>query len=97
MYGDYERCAENPLIRRFVKEQFLVLQPIVQRMKYVGGTYSGKKSILLAAEYLVLGYRCTYEGRLPDHDKLSVISNWGPCRNLSEVRAFLGTVGLCRI
>ena len=26
-----------------------------------------------------------------------MIRNWGPCKNLSEVRAFLGTVGVIRI
>lgn len=41
--------------------------------------------------------RCTPEGRLPDESRLSVIKHWGPCKNLSEVRAFLGTVGLLRI
>ena len=95
--GSYETIAENPGIRRFVKEHFETLNRLCQRMKYAGGTYSGKKSILIAAEFTVLGYRCTYEGRIPEEDRVAVIRNWGPCKNLSEVRAFLGTVGVLRI
>lgn len=95
--GDYERIPENPGIRRFVREHFDVLNRICQRMKYAGGTFSGKKSILIAAETTVLGYRCTYSGRLPETDRVQVIRDWGPCKTLSELRAFLGTVGVLRI
>lgn len=95
--GDCERIPENPGIRRFVCEHFDNLNWIVQRMKYAGGTYSGKKSVLAAAKYTVLGYRCTYQGRLPEDDRVQIIRNWGPCKSLSEVCAFLGTVGTLRI
>ncbi len=36
---------------------------IVQRMKYSGGTFSGYKSLLCAAEIVVVGHLCTFEGR----------------------------------
>ena len=36
-------------------------------------------------------------GRLPDQTRVDKIVNWGPCKDLSEVRMFLGTVGVCRI
>ena len=62
-------------------------------MKYCGGTFSGYKTILCAPEITVLGHRCTYEGRLPDTERVAKIVNWGPCENLSDVRAFLGTHG----
>jgi hypothetical protein len=45
----------------------------------------------------VVGHHCTYEGRLPDESKVAVIKRWGPCKNLSNVCTFLGTVGLLRI
>jgi hypothetical protein len=42
----------------------------------------------------VLGHRCTPEGQLPDESRVSTIQKWGPCQSLSEVRTFLGTVGV---
>lgn len=94
---DYEHISENQGIRCFVKEHFEVLNRICQRMKYAGRTYSGKKSILIASEYTVLSYRCTYNGRIPLDDKVQVIRNWGSCKSLSDVHAFLGTVDILRI
>jgi hypothetical protein len=95
--GECERIPENPGIHRFVWEHFQNLNRIVQHMKYCGGTFSGYKTILCAPEITVLGHRCTYEGRLPDTERVAKIINWGPCENLSDVRAFLGTIGVCRL
>ena len=92
-----EETIPNSTIRRFVWEHFQNLNRIVQRMKYAGGTFSGHKLALCSREIVVLGHRCTPEGRLPDESKVAVIRNWGPCKTLSEVRAFLGTVGVLRI
>jgi len=95
--GEPETIPDNPGIRRFVWEHFEDLNRVVQRMKYSGGTFSGYKSTLCAAEITVLGHRCTFEGRLPDQTRVSKIVNWGPCKDLSDVRAFLGTMGVCRL
>jgi Integrase zinc binding domain/RNase H-like domain found in reverse transcriptase len=95
--GKEETIPENPGIRRFVWEHFQDLNRVVQRMKYAGGTFSGYKSFLCAEEITVLGHRCTMEGRRPEKSRVEKIVNWGPCINLSDVRAFLGTVGVCRI
>ena len=85
--GEEERIPENPGIRRFVWEHFQDLNRIAQRMKYSGGTFSGYKSTLCAAEITVLGHRCTIEGRLPDEGRISKVMNWGPCQDLTDVRA----------
>jgi hypothetical protein len=95
--GTYETIPENAGIRRFVWEHLQGVNRVVQRMKYAGGTFSGFKSILCAREILVLGHRCTPEGRLPDITKVDKIANWGPLHDLSDVRAFLGTIGVCRM
>lgn len=95
--GTYETIAANPGIRRFVWEHFQDVNRITQRMKYAGGTFSGTKSQICRREILVVGHRCTPEGRLPDESRAAVIKAWGPCRDLSEVRAFLGTIGVARI
>jgi hypothetical protein len=95
--GSFETIPENPGIRRFVWEHFQGVNRVVQRMKYCGGTFSGFKSILCAPEITVLGHRCTEEGRLPDPTRIDKVSNWGPCEDLSDIRAFLGTIGVCRM
>ena len=66
-------------------------------MKYCGGTFSGFKSTLCTKEITVLGHRCTPEGRLPDETKVKVIVNWGLCKDLLDVRSFLGTIGICQL
>ena len=43
--GTFETILENSSIR-FVWEHFQNLNHIVQHMKYCGGTFSGKKSLL---------------------------------------------------
>ena len=95
--GEPETIPDNPGIRRFVWEHFQDLNRVVQRMKYSGGTFSGFKSTLCAAEITVLGHRCTIDGRLPDQSRLEKIVNWGPCKDLTDVRAFVGTIGVCRL
>jgi hypothetical protein len=95
--GSYETIPGNSGIRRFVWEHFQGLNRIIQRMKYSGGTFSGFKSALCTREITVLGHRCTPEGRLPDPSRVDKVSNWGELFDVSDVRSFLGTIGLCRM
>jgi hypothetical protein len=90
----FEVISENPGIRRFVWEHFVILNRLAQRMKYVGGTWSGTKSKLCYPEVLIVGHLCCYEGRKPNHHYVAKIRTWGVCEELSDVRAFLGTAGL---
>jgi hypothetical protein len=92
--GSFETIAENPGIRRFIWEHFQNVNRVVQHMKYSGGTFSGFKVILCAQEFSIVGHRCTPCGRITDDSFIAKISVWGPCRDLSDVRAFLGTVGV---
>ncbi len=94
--GGFETIPENPGIRRFVWEHFTNLNRIVQRMKYSGGTFSGKKLTLCAEETTVVGHVCTPYGRIPDRKRVAAILDWGPCESLTDLRAFLGTSGLLR-
>src|SRR5271169_1013421 len=95
--GTYETIPENPGIRRFVWEHFQNVNRVVQRMKYCGGTFSGHKTVLCAEEITVVGHRCTIEGRKPATDRVGVIERWPPCKNVTDVRMFLGTIGVCRV
>jgi hypothetical protein len=56
--------------------------------------FSGKKLAVCVEEIIIVGHHCTYEGQLLDDSKVVVIKKWGPCKNLSDVHAFLGTVSL---
>ena len=95
--GTCERISENPGIRRFVWEHFQNLNRVVQRMKYCGGTFSGHKTMLCAAEITVVGHRCTFDGRMPETDRVGVIDRWPACKSVTDVRMFLGTIGVCRV
>ena len=46
--GTFKTIPENSGICRFVWEHFQNLNRIIQQMKYCGGTFSGKKSLLWA-------------------------------------------------
>ena len=66
-------------------------------MKYSGGTFSGFKTTLCAPKITVLGHCCNIKGRLPDEICMAKIVNWGPCKDLTDVCAFLGTIRVCRL
>ncbi len=95
--GVAKAIPENPGIRRFVWEHFQDVNRCVQRVKFAGGTFSGRKLFIAAPEFMSIGHFCTREGRRPDAKRLEAVTNWGPCKDLSEVRAFLGTIGVARI
>ena len=66
-------------------------------MKYAGGTFSGTKLTLCVPKFWVIGHCCTQEGHIADKSRVTAIQKWGPCAMLSEVRAFLGTMGVLRM
>ena len=95
--GSFETIPENPGIRRFVWEHMNNFNQILQRMKKVGGTFNGKKLVVCAPSAVVVGHRCSYEGRIPDESYVQRIKDWPACRTVTEVRSFLGTCGVLRI
>ena len=92
--GVYETIPENKGIRRFIWEHVQNVSRILQRMKYCGGTFSGKKSLICADKIEVLGHTCGYEGRIPSEDKIGAIMNWTVCKDLRDVRSSLGITGV---
>ena len=95
--GGYETIPENPGIRCFFWEHLNNCNRIVQRLKYAGGTFSGKKTFLCNPEAIVVGHKCTYEGREPGEKATQVIREWPIPKNLTELRSFLGTAGQLRM
>jgi hypothetical protein len=95
--GTYETIPENKGIRRFVWEHLANVNRVIQRIKHAGGTFSGFKSAICVQSAVIVGHKCTMEGRLPDETRVQKILDWPICRNLTEVRGFLGTLGTIRI
>lgn len=91
MDGDYERIPKNKGVRRFSWEHMQNMNRVVQQMKHAGGTFSGLKAFICCAETMVVGQRCTYEGRKPEEKMAEVVLTWPECKDKSDVRAFLGT------
>lgn len=94
--GGYETINGNSGIRRFVWEHMTTVNRILQRMKYAGGTFSGPKTTICADKIVIVGFDCSYMGRRPTTDAIGVILRWGPCKDATEIRSFLGTAVRCR-
>ena len=52
---------------------------------------------LCRPDIVFLGHRLMINGREPDQSKVQRILDWPPCRDVHEVRGFLGTCGVLRI
>jgi hypothetical protein len=95
--GTYETIPENSGIRRFVWEHLANLNQILQQLKYVGGTFSGKKLELCIPTIVILGQQCNYEGHVPHEAKTQNIQDWPIPIDVTGVCGFLGTCGLIQI
>ena len=95
--GGCETMPGNEGIRRFVWEHCNDVNRIFHRMKHAGGTFSEHKLHLGVPEVNIVGHTCNYEGQIPDQTQVSKIQHWPACRNVMEVRGFLGTCGVVRI
>jgi len=94
--GTYETVSENAGIRHFVWEHAVNLNRILHRLVHAGATVSAKKLQLCQLEIIVVGRKCTYEGQEPDVTTVEKVLKWPECRNVSEVRGFLGMAGTVR-
>ena len=95
--GGYETIPGNSGIRRFIWEHCNNVNRIIQRIKHAGGTFSGLKSTICAETAVIVGNRCTYDGRVPLESRVQKITDWPLCESLTDVRGFLGTLGTIRV
>jgi hypothetical protein len=95
--GTYETIPINSGIRCFIWEHLANVNQILQRLKYVSSTFSGKKLKLCIPTIIILGQRCNYEGHVPHEAKTQKIQDWPIPIDITGVRSFLGTCGLVRI
>ena len=95
--GQPQVLKANPGIRRFIWEHAQDVNRIIHRIGHAGGTFSPSKVQLAQPEVLIVGQKCTPEGRLPDDQKIEKILSWPPLKTVKDVRAFLGLCGTVRI
>ena len=95
--GKPETLKENPGIRRFIWEHACDVHRIMHRMGHAGGTFSPSKIQLARREVIILGHKCSPEGRSPDPSKIDKIQNWPQLKSPKNVREFLGLCGTFRI
>ena len=95
--GGFETIPDNAGIRCFVWEHLSDVHRVMHQLGHAGATISAKKVFLAIPEVLVLGHKCTYEGRVPDDSKVAKVRTWLPCKTVSNVRTFLGTAGTMHI
>ncbi|EJU02688.1 hypothetical protein DACRYDRAFT_26256, partial [Dacryopinax primogenitus] len=69
------------------------INQILTHIEHSGSTFSGPKMVIVAPEVVILGQCCTYMGQQPKPSKVAKIQDWQPCKSLTEVQAFLGTLG----
>ena len=95
--GKPEALKENPGIRQFIWEHAEDVHRIIHRVQHAGATFSPTKVQLARPEAVIVGHKCTPEGRLPDDQKIQKILNWPPLKTPKDVRGFLGLCGTVRI
>jgi len=95
--GGYETILANPQIRRFMWEHLSNVHCIFHRFLCTRATISATKLFIAVPAVTILGHKCNYEGRIPDNSKIDQICNWPSCKNLTDVRTFLGIAGYMRI
>ena len=68
---------------------------ILQRIKYTRETFLGPKTKIYKDHITIVGFNHSYKGRKPTRDIIGKIMCWGPCKNTTDIRAFLGTAVQC--
>jgi hypothetical protein len=91
-FSDYNNKEMTPGIRRFVYEFATTVDRILVRMIYAGITVSGNKLILTVPRLHIVGTEVSKDGWHLSHG----IVNWPNLESVTDVRSFLGTVGVGR-
>jgi len=89
----YEVLLGNSGICRFIWEHVVDLNRVLHQLVHAGATVSAKKLQLCQPEIIVVGRKCTYKGQELDVTTVEKVLKWSECRNVSEVRGFLGMAG----
>ena len=68
----------------------------LHRIRESGASISGTKVVIATPRMQSLGAEVSIEGAHASHEITAKLAKWPSCRNLTEVRGFLGTVGVVR-
>ena len=86
-----------PGIRRFVLEAIISLDKVLADIEQAGATISREKCEFLKESLKVVAYICGEQGRSPKEVKMKKIEDWPTCKNVTDVRAFIGLCVYYRI
>jgi len=95
--GGFETIPNNDQVHRFIWEHLNDVHRILHRLRCAGATVSAKKLFIAVPEVVILRHKCNYDGRVPDSSKIAKVHDWPNCKNLSDIRTFLGLAGYMRI
>ena len=79
-----------PGTRRFVLEAIISLDNVLADRERAGATISGEKRQFLKESLKVVAYICRKKGRSSEGVKMKKLEDWPPCKNVTDVRAFIG-------
>ena len=91
---DEEPISGNSQIRRFIYEGVRIFECFCICVKEAGVTVSGDKLVAAMPELEMVGVVVSLLGAHITRETLTKIENWAICASVTEVRGFLGTVGV---
>src|SRR6266436_7855801 len=99
MKGPKSRYNENTIlgneqIRVFLWEYTQTIQELLAQVQESGATISGSKMVLATPRLQLLGAEVALDGAHVSHEVTAKLAKWPTCTNPTEVRGFLGTVGI---
>ena len=93
---NHETIPGNDKIRKFVWKYAQVVQELLARIRESGATVSGMKVVIATPRMQLLGAEVSINGAHISHEITAKLAKWPACQNPTEVRGFLGTVGVVR-
>ena len=84
----------NDQIQVFVWKYAESVQELLARVLESGATISRSKMVLAMLRLQLLGVEVAINGAHVSHEVTAKLARWLPCRNPTEVRGFLGTIGV---
>jgi hypothetical protein len=91
-----QAIPDNKDIRQFVFEFATMLQELLACIKESGATIAGQKAVIAMPQLALLGAIVSKDGAHISHEINAKLSKWPSCRNSTDIRGFLGTVGVVR-
>jgi hypothetical protein len=94
---NYNDELAMPGVRRFVLDHIVKLDDILYDIELAGGTIKASKSEWGMERLAMVGYEVDEFGRHPMQNKVDKIARWPECRDIHEVRMFVGIAVYYRI